>query len=189
MNSINHRRNHRKEDFSHQMPKLNFSELLRYSATKKFKSDDNWIKFSKNNPLFGRGSAILEYWDNNILTILPTIIEKGYFLLLLPLPFQDKKGATTKKVFFCFCNDCLTYFVRFDRRANTCLACKTFSRKQKLIEQQKIRRTVAKNLTPRYCEHCGELLPGQKKRKNKKYCNQSCQQAAYYRRKKVKDSS
>jgi hypothetical protein len=141
------------------------------------------------NPVLGRWLAINAYFHNNLRTITKIIAEQGFFALTLPLKLQDKEGSITKTVYYCFCNHCKTYFARFGRKANTCMICKRKERNKKLAEQQQVRRLISEGLAPRYCEYCWKLLPNQKHRKNKKYCDQSCQQKAYHARKKVIASS
>jgi hypothetical protein len=194
VNSIIRRKNYRKERrrFFH------FEDLLLYSTTKrsrekvdkKIKEDEEEMNnYFDNNPFKKRIDVIRAYVEINKGFLVKKISEQGYFSEDIPFQLQDKKGIVTKKAYFCQCKNCLAYFVKFSRKANMCWMCRHLSRKEKQIEQQKIRRTLAKNLIPRYCEHCGELLPEQMKRKNKKYCDISCQQAAYYHRKKIKGSS
>jgi methionyl-tRNA synthetase len=164
-------------------------EPLYYPTIAKLRElPDKQKEILETNSVKKRQEFIDWYFQRHLLAILKIIVEQGYFAQDLPFQLQDKDGSITKKVYYCFCNSCQTYFARFGRKANTCFICKKRERFKKLAEQQQIRRLISEGLTPRYCENCGKLLPDQKHRKNKKYCGQPCQQKAYHARKNKKFS-
>jgi hypothetical protein len=148
------------------------------------------ILISKNFKLVDRNTSlarilsITNYFEKYKLQIIKKIIEQGFHSIIVPFGLQDTAGKSTKKVFFCYCSKCHRYFARFNRKSIYCYSCRKSYQKIHRIENQKIRRWVAKGISPRYCQNpsCNKVLP--QKYPNKKYCNNLCSQAAYRIRKK-----